>query len=280
MALLKDVLVGERWAYRISDADRLTEVVVQGVNDSKPARVEITYAAIPESVVDSVPPSRLKVRWPERDRFLRREAQWRTISSRPSNVERMAVTAVIDEFFRPAAAIGAGKLMKGTIAIYDADLVDVFMGGGLEGVLRGADHVAEGAADHYGWEVAVEIAKRTCRFKPDRVMALVQAEEKSGWSAWSGAWTGSSATRAFEASTGQTWSLLRNWCGRESDALVELTGLRDDLARLIAAFEAAVVLVARGLDEARARELFTTAYPEAEDAEWHLLLRRARGVAE
>jgi len=135
MATLKDVSVGEHWAYRISDADVLTEVEVRGVSDSKPARVEIAFVALPDSVVTSVPPSRLKVRWSAREGFLQREARWRAIGSRPDDDEYDAVSAVVAEFISPAATIGWGKEKGGIIGINDSDLVDVFIGGGLDEVV-------------------------------------------------------------------------------------------------------------------------------------------------
>lgn len=280
MALLKDVSVGERWAYRISEADRLTEVVVQGVNDSKPARVEITYAAIPESVVDSVPPSRLKVRWSERDRFLRREAQWRAISGHPNAVEHTAVDAVVDEFISPAAKIGSGKQKRGTIAIYEADLVDVFIGGGLDEVLHGAGRVNECGVKHYGWQVAVEIAKRTCRAKPERVMEFVAAEEAKEWPGVLGGGATSPKLQVMEASTRQAWDLLRDWCGRGVASPDELVRLRHEKARLQVLLDAAVALIADRVDEATARTLFSRARPDATSSDWREFLAEASRVAE
>lgn len=275
MATLNELSVGDRWAYRVGDVDVLTEVEVLGISDSKPARVDIAFVALPEPGVASVPPSRLKVRWSERRDFLEWEAQWRGISSRPDDIERTAVNAVIEEFIRPAASIGWGKRMSGTIAIYDPDLVDVFMGGGLHEVLQGAGVVSEGGVKHYGWRVAVEIAKRTCRSKSDRVMDFVEAEEANDRSERSSREGVSVKMRLLEASTRQAWDLLRDWCGRGAASSDELVHRQHENARLQALLDAAVALIANRVGEASARALFNQARPHAGESDWQQFLEKA-----
>lgn len=277
---MKDISVGERWAYRRSDADAVTEVEVRDISDAKPARVEIVYVALPGSAPAWVPPTRLKFRWLDRDHFLGREAQWRAINGRPNDAEDAAVGTVIDEFISPAAALGSGKLKRGTIAIYDADLVDVFMGGGLDEVLQGAGRVVEGGVEHYDWRVAVEIAKRTCRTKPERVMKFVAAEEASDRADVLAGRAVSPQRQLLEASTRQAWDLLRDWCGRGAASNDELVHLQHDNARLQALLDAAMTLIADRVDEATARGLFDQARPHAGESDWQKLLEEASRVAE
>ena len=280
MAMLKDILVGERWAYRSSDADIFTEVEVRGISHSKPARVEIVYVALPETVLASVPPSRLKVRWSERDRFLQRETQWRGISSQPDDIEFRAVSTVISEFVSPAATIGWGKGKSGTIAIHDVDLVDVFIGGGLDGILQGAAHVAHGGAVYYAWPVAVVIAERTCRFKPERVMAYVQGEETRDRLESSVARTAPLIMGLHETPLGSSWDLLREWCGQNAASSDQLARARADAAQLAALFAAAVALIAERVNEVTARKLFARAYPHAPEVDWRVFLKKAVSFAE
>jgi len=279
MALLKDISVGEHWGYRISDADALTEVVVRSINNSKPARVEIVYAAIPESLVDSVPPSRLKVLWSERTGFLQREAQWRAISSTPDDTECDAVSAVISEFVSPAASIGWGKEKSGTIAIHDAVLVDVFIGGGLSEILGDAGYVSHEGAAYYPWSVAIAIARRICRVKTERVMAYMHVEEMRERFEASVARTGSPVSNLQDVPIWPVWALLRDWCGGGSARADELARARKEAARLEAVLASAVGLIAHRVGEAPARSLFSRAYPDLSDKDWRAFLKKVSSLA-
>ena len=191
-----------------------------------------------------------------------------------------AVSAVVAEFISPAATIGWGKEKGGIIGINDSDLVDVFIGGGLDEILEGVGHVAHEGSAYYPWSVAVAIARQTCRSKPARVIAFVRVQEMRDRLEASVAPSSTSVFVPRGLPTWPLWALIREWCGQDAAMADELARARNEVVRLSAVFASAVGLVANRVGEAPARRLFARAYPDVGDRDWRDFLTKASDLAD
>jgi hypothetical protein len=257
MAKMAEVSIGERWAYRASQKDAPVEVEVLRLSHAPPARVDVRF--IRDGGEHSVPPHRLKCLWGDRKNFLAYEARWRRLASEPAEVERGAVHAVFRKFLAPVAQINDGKARRGTVSIFDFDLLDVFVGGGLEVLAEGVSSIEDDQGLHFAWPVAIAIAERFCQRKPQLVMAYVHEEEGMGRSS---ALVSERDAVFYEDYTRPMCELLRKWCGLSSaQAADELLSLRAEVLRLRAALTTAARRLDASGDAAGSREALALVIP-------------------
>lgn len=278
MAKMKEVTVGERWAYAVGENPPAIEVEVIAIDTSGRGRIVVRFTTEPDRDDEWTSPVRLKSLWPERAVYFRLIAKWRELASKPDDVEGGAVTAIFREFIAPAADINHGKLRGGTMSIYDADLVDVFIGGGLHELLAGVRSLEDEAGVHYDWATAVTVAEALCRAKPQRVTAYVHAEEAEGRALAAAASMERSLRRIqttafdfvfYEEYTRPMCDLLRSWCGKPSaDVYDELRDLRGEVERLAGLAVDASRLLERAGESRGSREIYERAFPVQRDVEW------------
>lgn len=261
MAKLNEIELGQWWAYRARIVEAVVEVQVLAVGTKTPARVEVRFVGeAQEGATAWVPPSHLKVLWSESADFVESESQWRALGSQPDEIEESAVAAIVREFLWPAATMNWKKSERGTIAIFDDEIVDVFIGGGLDQLVQDVDSIVDARGINYGWSTAVAIARRVCSAKPERVMAYLHAEE---------AVARHSAPASYEAYT----RLLREWCGSDVVKMwEELLAARKENGRLAGLLGSALALLVESGNPDASWHIWQTYSPGERKQDWEILV--------
>ena len=285
MAKPEELEVGQRWAYRAHNLDSLVEVEVLAVGTAAPARTKIGFVGSTGGEVEAwVPPTRLKVIWAQHLVFGETESKWRALTCRPESDEEGAVQAIVAEFLGPAAHTNGLSSESGTICIVDEELVDVFIGGGLDLLVEGAESIMDDRGVHYGWEVAVAIAQQVCAVKAQRVMAYVHREEERDkfhslsratihGQAWSSSTVGFPVDLKVADVMHPVWDVVRAWCGEPvASAADQLREARRDAARFEEFFANCLGLLDDADERAASWAMFQWAYPGASEDEWRTMI--------
>jgi len=178
---LRQLNVGELWAYRHHGKDPLVEVRVLrfGTKPRRP-RVLVRFVADEfEGLEDWVPVGRLKVPWDDAEEFAAREKRWNAIASAyrvDDTAEYRAAEVVFDTAIDPELA-GLPYTTPGVCCISDVDRLSRQLG--LEpDELRGEPLSFEDDGELIvPWPVTEKIARRAAEHTPDPVLRYVEKQE-------------------------------------------------------------------------------------------------------
>jgi hypothetical protein len=170
--------VGTVWAYRAKLSDRLVEVEVLAVGESRPARVKIAHRDDSyEGKIEWVPGSRLKVPWQRVDEYRAEELRWATLrrSGGPQRGQSDAAYEVLDFYFSEEQIALYYNGGDGTSVIGDVQSVADQCGIPVE-VLRHLDSFEENGELHVPWETTLLVVETTMRARGRELIRSARRE--------------------------------------------------------------------------------------------------------
>lgn len=264
--------VGEDWAYRAKQRDRVTQVKVLRIGTNRPPRVFVKFVADEfEGREEWVPPARLKTLWSEVDDWLANEARWTALhdaSWRDSDdAELLAAELIIDGRSSLGCVSIGGTSDNGILYIQDVDALSERLG--LDGTELTSDPLCI-RSDDGTWacpfSVMLTVAKRAAQVLTDEILAEIEKEERRAQQrAIHGEYQPSRRGDGYyfrpevcaevDVRYVPAWRLMREWCGQDAvERHTELIALRDEVFRLGKLVEQAVTALAKH-DKATARDL-------------------------
>lgn len=268
-----DVQPGERWAYRKSEREQLTEVEVVRIGVRTPKRVLVRFIDDEfEGLQDWVPPARLKARWDDRQAFIDREARWSAVREPSPERETPEVSAaekVIWALLDESLVTAGWNADEGVLAIHDVAGLADRLGIARDALEADPRSFVEDGDLRVPWPAMESVAHRLAAIDPDAVMRMIakdeakarheaafghhyrtRGEERYGWIeperciAWD------------EEHDRPVREVLRSWCGAGTvDLHDELTALRRDCGVVMGLLDEAIAALRRGRNHHVAKEL-------------------------
>lgn len=257
--------VGEKWAYRARATDPVVCVEIRRIGTARAPRVLVGFVDDKfEGQQEWVSPARLKVRWSEAEAWQAAEKRWAALQAASNHIrgtaEERAADLVLESLNGWDLAEAGYNGDAGILMIRDVDALasDV----GLERTLLTGDPLAVDTGDGewaVPWSIMRQVIERLALIHADRILAVVDADERRdrdhamwGYTAGHGdratyisaeICAKVSAEHGYQAAR----ELIRRWCGQESrDRYDELRALRGEVVRLGELVERAVAAVRRG----------------------------------
>ncbi|MPV89144.1 hypothetical protein [Georgenia ruanii] len=254
--------------------DPLTEVVVEKLGTTRPARVRVRFVAEQfEAREEWVPPARLKVPWSQVSAYEAREARWKAVASeldRRDTPEELAASTVFDMLINhELVSLEHRSATEGVSVIHDLEKLAQFL------ALEPQDLTGSSLAfkDDNGyvvpWSVTELIARTAAARDPQPILSHVDADEAEATrnKLYGKHYVGQDGrTRLLEPEYYQEQDeshfgrpyreVLRSWCGQQAvERRDELKELRKEVARLSDLVLAATAALRRAGDDREARRI-------------------------